>query len=146
MSDEERFSKTWAVFLDHLIQELGKNPSKMYNQGIDMVKSIKKYPVESLDKALDNFSTDHRSAQPKEEVLIESSEILLGLQAEMEAISRKLNMFEKIKKWLFGSARHYEAIGVALDSITDLLKSLPEWIKNALIFVKELFKLLKLGK
>ena len=142
---EERFYESWKRFFICLGKELKGKKSKKHLVGSEMMFSLANYPQVELEKALDQFSWEHEDGYEKNEIEVTSNEIIWGLQAELDDISNP-SVLNKIKKWLFGSKNHYEAINIALKSISDLFKGLPQWIKNVLTLAGELFSLMKIGK
>ncbi|GHA09338.1 hypothetical protein GCM10008090_19160 [Arenicella chitinivorans] len=126
----------WKRFIKLIQNELGQHDSNKFEVGINIAKKLENYPQEKFDEVLRDFSNAHErdfgQLDSPEDVVVSSNEILGGLEAELDGISEE----EDIPG----------AVVIAIDSIKDLLTSLPPWISNSLVFLKELFQLLGIRK
>ncbi len=146
MAENFQFHAAWKEFFNTTLDALEQERQWPLTRttAINVVKKILKFEKEKLNEVLREFSIKHGE---EEGVGIKSNDLLNYLGEELIEVANTVrtprNLFTKIRTWLFGNASVFEALSIALESLKELLESLPQWIKNAMTLLNETFKLLK---
>ena len=126
MAEEEKLHGSWENFFlrleTTLSDAIAANPGreKSLAAGAKIANKVSGVEKEEFEMILVEFSYEHRERRFGTSVLVESNDVLFGLQAELDEITEE----EPPKE-------NYKAIEIAIESIQDLLTKLPNWVNNS---------------
>lgn len=142
----ERFHKSWLEFWKKARTHVkeGRSFSQTSQHTVELIDKLIDIPEEDFNKMLSEFSHEHRAGTDNSQLYVSSDEILDALGAELEEIAHD-TLFDRLRYFLFGRKKEYEALSIGTGSLKDLFKHVG-WLSNTLLLLKEVFDLFKVKK